>query len=508
MGLSTGPVTSSLQLDTRRGVRPVRLQTDNKEYLHGKVQADSQDSKIDDQLLKNDFLSPFNRPTAPFRPQDNKDIIQRKKSSVNQGPMNTLSLDNWLSSLPDSKPSVEADSEKYKDLPQTWKSPDLELKEIEDVEDDSGCIERSSSAVMTSLRKGEAITLEQGRDLKSIMFGEAIHLFSAGWLGQAFTFNSNKELSFGFVQMKGGPCGVLAAIQASLMKVLLFGSKQFAVSKSSSPLSPSSQERSLGLAAALSEILTKCSPGNSYTIALSAVKKHISSGGKFRTDGVTETLNLHKLPDEEKLFSFMKDNIGYFMGNGNSSVVSFTYSCILTHGVENVRADMDSAETPLMGAHGYCSQEMVNLLLTGKATSNVFDKDVVLGSGDESTVLKGIHSPSDIGLLTLYEHYQSCRVGEFLKCPLFPIWVICSESHFSVLFSEDLTLKDSSRVMDFWYYDGLARQESLIKLTVDPGTMNRDASYASRELVSPIEHCIRTKWSGAGIGWNGAEPIL
>ena len=95
----------------------------------------------------------------------------------------------------------------------------MELKEIDDFEDDSGCIERSSSAVMTSLRKGEAITLEIGRDLKSIMFGEATHLFSAGWIGQAFTFNSNKELNFGFAQIKGGPCGVLAAVQASLMKV-------------------------------------------------------------------------------------------------------------------------------------------------------------------------------------------------------------------------------------------------------------------------------------------------
>ena len=93
------------------------------------------------------------------------------------------------------------------------------------------------------------------------------------------------------------------------------------------------------------------------------------------------------------------------MGNGKSSVAAFIYSCVLTHGIETVRADMDSPETPLMGAHGYCSQEMVNLLLTGRAASNVFDKDVVLGSGDESTVLKGIHSPSDIGLLTLYVHY-------------------------------------------------------------------------------------------------------
>ena len=84
----------------------------------------------------------------------------------------------------------------------------------------------------------------------------------------------------------------------------------------------------------------------------------------------------------------------------------------------------------------------------------------------------------------------------------------CSESHFSVLFNEDLAISDSNMVIDFWYYDGLARQESLIKLTVDQGTVGEDARHASRELVSPIEHCLRTKWSGAQISWNGAEPIL
>ena len=61
-------------------------------------------------------------------------------------------------------------------------------------------------------------------------------------------------------------------------------------------------------------------------MALSAVKKHISSGGKFRTDGITETLNIHKFSDEEDLFSYLKENVGYFMGNGNSSVAAFIYS--------------------------------------------------------------------------------------------------------------------------------------------------------------------------------------
>ena len=39
---------------------------------------------------------------------------------------------------------------------------------------------------------------------------------------------------------------------------------------------------------------------------------------------------------------------------------------------------MDGENSPLIGAHGYCSQEMVNMLLTGKASSNTFDGQVVL----------------------------------------------------------------------------------------------------------------------------------
>ena len=93
---------------------------------------------------------------------------------------------------------------------------------------------------------------------------------------------------------------------------------------------------------------------------------------------------------------------------------------------------MDSTnECALMGAHGYCSQEMVHLLLVGKATSNTFDGDKVL---DEMTVLKGIHKRSDIGLLSLFEHYDSIVVGDHLKNPRYPIWLVCSESHFTVLF--------------------------------------------------------------------------
>lgn len=61
------------------------------------------------------------------------------------------------------------------------------------------------------------------------------------------------------------------------------------------------------------------------------------------------------------------------------------------------------------------------------------------------------------------------QVGCFLKTPRFPVWVVCSESHFSVLFSlRPELLQDwrAERLFDLYYYDGLANQQEQIRLTV------------------------------------------
>ncbi|XP_026580330.1 probable ubiquitin carboxyl-terminal hydrolase MINDY-4, partial [Pseudonaja textilis] len=135
-----------------------------------------------------------------------------------------------------------------------------------------------------------------------------------------------------------------------------------------------------------------------------------------------------------------------------------------------VRGDVDVTTNPLIGAHGYCMQELVNLLLTGRAVSNVFNDVMELDSGNgDVTLLKGISGRSDVVLLSLFEHYGVCQVGCYLKTPRFPIWVVCSESHFSVLFclQKDL-LADwrTERRFDLYYYDGLANQQEEIHLTI------------------------------------------
>lgn len=68
--------------------------------------------------------------------------------------------------------------------------------------------------------------------------------------------------------------------------------------------------------------------------------------------------------------------------------------------------DMDDETAPLVGPGGACSLELVNLLITGRAVSNVFDNDLQL----DSCLLKGISKRSEIGFLSIFEHFNSCQV--------------------------------------------------------------------------------------------------
>ena len=75
----------------------------------------------------------------------------------------------------------------------------------------------------------------------------------------------------------------------------------------------------------------------------------------------------------------------------------------------------------------------------------------------------------NIILCSVVFHCLLSKVGAYLKTPRYPIWVVCSESHFSVLFGlqrELLANQDKGLEFDLYYYDGLANQQEEIRLTV------------------------------------------
>jgi len=115
-------------------------------------------------------------------------------------------------------------------------------------------------------------------------------------------------------------------------------------------------------------------------------------------------------------------------------VVRFVMSVIMSRGPEKVQADMDDAEGCLAGRFGHCGQEMLNLLLTGKASSQMHDGIVKLAEG---LALRGVMERPRVGFLTHLEALRLSKVGAYMKNPILPIWVIGSESHFSVMYSID-----------------------------------------------------------------------
>ncbi|XP_028934213.1 probable ubiquitin carboxyl-terminal hydrolase MINDY-4 isoform X2 [Ornithorhynchus anatinus] len=384
----------------------------------------------------------------------------------------------------------------------------LTLEDVEDEFTEAEAIRPKVPPPRQPQTEAKAIDFSLAKELKSLLFGSSLAGFRTEWTLQGFTFSDDPPLRYGIVQNKGGPCGVLAAVQACVLQKLLFGDGGSG-SPRTRPPQPSSALRTDCLVAAVADILWRASGADRPVVALASGTQQFTPAGKYKADGVLETLVLYSVATKEDLVGFLQQNIHQFEA-GPLGCILLTLSAVCSRSVARVREDFDVPTNHLIGAHGYCTQELVNLLLTGQAVSNVFDGVMELDSGGGSTApLRGIMARSDIGLLSLFEHYDVCRVGSHLKTPRYPIWLVCSESHFSVLFSlrEDL-LQDrgAQRNFDLFYFDGLAGQREEIQLTID--TTKPETGDPASDLTPPLEHCIRTKWKGALVDWNGTEPWL
>ncbi|XP_076976636.1 putative ubiquitin carboxyl-terminal hydrolase MINDY-4 isoform X2 [Tamandua tetradactyla] len=375
----------------------------------------------------------------------------------------------------------------------------LSVLQLEDVEDElikEEVILTPAPSMLKLQIVSKPIDLSVAKEIKILLFGTCFSCFNEEWKLQSFSFNDTASLKYGIVQNKGGPCGVLAAVQGCVLQKLLFEGDSSA--DCARQLQPSNAHRTHCLALAIADILWRAGSQERAVVTLASETQQFSPTGKYKADGVLETLILHSLTCYEELVTFLQQIIHQFEA-GPYGCILLIVSAILSRSVELIRQDFDTPTSHLIGAHGYCTQELVNLLLTGKAVSNVFNDVVELDSGDGNiTLLKGVVARSNIGFLSLFEHYNVCQVGCFLKTPRFPIWVVCSESHFSVLFSlQPELLRDwkTERLFDLYYYDGLANQQEQIRLTID--TTQTVSEDRGDDLVPPLELCIRTKFSSS-----------
>lgn len=527
-GLS-GPITSNLE-DTGRNRKlnkPRPLTSGSRKIILDSPELTSEPrrSSVNEDRLSGTTGSVAGRERKPSiqdvlavedtKPSKPKSASGRRQASVEED-FPEYSVDkSSIANRPPTRGSQRPSSNHSVASKLSTKVGDLEFGDCDDLDLDLADLDLgpklSVNRPVQNLIDARPITLQTAINLKTLIFGSATQCFNDEWRYQSLVFCDLPKLQYGIVQKKGGPCGVLAAIQACVLQELLFGDCKIPLKRFGDP---THEERSEALATALAKIFWRAGENKTAVVTIGSGKAVFQGGApKYRADDLTETLMLNHFKSYDDLLGFLKQNVHHFMTDGTGGVILTLYSVIFSRYIDQVREDMDEPTGKLMGAHGYCTQDMVNLYLTGKANSNVFNDKIELdsGTGSDVTILKGVTGRSNIGLLSLFEHYKSCQVGTYLKTPKYPIWVVCSESHFSVLFSikkELISDWKAERRFDLYYYDGLARQQEEIKLTIDTVDMGFKTPSSEEDLVPPLEHCIRTKWSGANVDWNGTEPLL
>ncbi|PIK51888.1 hypothetical protein BSL78_11230, partial [Apostichopus japonicus] len=253
-----------------------------------------------------------------------------------------------------------------------------------------------------------------------------------------FIFSEDEPMAL--LQREGGPCAIIAPLQAFILKNLLF---------SGDPKEHwrqiEAEDRKAILLQSIVEIFHSVRGNNSTPFILVGHKDKQdltiesvaaqSDGQSVDSATFHGNLRVNNYGNTEDVYEALSSCLHYFTEDGG--VLIFIYSIILTKGIDTIKAEMQDPTEPLIdGTFGHGSQSLTNLMLTGRAVSNVFDleKDI---SGFK---MQGISQQSEVGFLTLLENLRYCEVGSFLKCCRCPIWLLGSETHLTIFFTRELSL--------------------------------------------------------------------
>lgn len=382
---------------------------------------------------------------------------------------------------------------------------------------------------------------DAGKSLLTCFVGEDRRL-PLIWTSHGFYFSDT--VRYGLLQHGGGPCGVLAVVQAFILKDLFYSAD---ASRSLNGLDEDQLRHALedgsrqkeSLRFAMANILTTIARKSKkpVTIVTSPPFGVLSQAPSVASTSSSSDANnplawwfgsvrntllwfSHAVVTETppgKIGSALSSSLlDSWMEKDGTGLLCFTLSCLLTRGgPKEVASDLD-VPTPMVVEHGYCTQELTNLCLCGKAFSNVHDNELDTGGGGGTTKglsLRGFPNQLEVGFLTILEHQRYCVVGSHAKMPTVPIWVLYNESHYTVLFARSLSTSDvfAAQLVDVWYYDQMGHQHEEIRLTVrvDPSPLPPPVRKGiPTPYLNDILRTLCPQWATARIDWNGTEPLL
>jgi hypothetical protein len=468
-----------------------------------------------------------------------------------------------------------------------------------------------------------AISAEEAARLRMVLLGQLrpradskaepslvnVQALRAPWLQQGLAFLNEAGLRYGMPQGQGGPCGPLACVNAQAIRHMYYSPQElfahetaceavdafFAgrggggsededaawpvvdgeVEEGGMPLDPDARRRDRALVLGITELIWRCRAAPGAPAYFSVLDESIPRSPplslridgipvSMATDGVTERLRVYTCASPGQLAAAVEAHLPLLTTPQGPGLVAVVYSAMLTRGPSSLLGDLDlqASQTggALVGSYGYASQELVNLLLTGRAASNTFDGDRVFEDGSDKLVLAGIRSQSTVGFLSVLHVPGYMTVGAFLREPRAPVWVIFGESHYAVLFAApkkcvwpapsarprptygrkrtdavfppdparclgtEAANGQTARPLDIVYFDGLARQDELFRLTVLPGPEGGEASpfsggsgsgksgsgkvggSSSMLELSGMELWTLSRWPGSKLAWNDIDP--
>ncbi|XP_026726548.1 inactive ubiquitin carboxyl-terminal hydrolase MINDY-4B isoform X2 [Trichoplusia ni] len=372
---------------------------------------------------------------------------------------------------------------------------------------------------------GTPITEELAAELRVTCFSSTSCPPRSEWIRTPLVMRPpDQTLAYGLAAPRNGARSLLSALQAHMIKWLLFDSRpQTKDNKCDVPpdtyLRPSEERQEEALWRACSEVIWRCAGG--YTnqpgvetkalVALPSENNYVQHTSQYYQDGVTEK-------SLEDLQIFLKRYLYLFQIEDGIGALLLLYACVLSRGCDNIKKDLDGKLTHLVSAHVEGSINVVTLLLTGRATPYLHNGVMYVGDEDHYAMPQfGILARSPVGLLVWYGSEENSKhninkqfPGSRLKTPALPIWVTSCSGHYGILFNTNRELLrnyHAERRFDIHYYTCGGCN---VLLNVDTRAHDDVAGPLRTDDISatPLEKLIHTKWQDAKITWTGNTPYV
>ncbi|KAG8445289.1 hypothetical protein GDO86_010176 [Hymenochirus boettgeri] len=368
---------------------------------------------------------------------------------------------------------------------------------------------------------GQPMSIEMAMELRKILFGNTFFTFNYEWKKSFFKFREAfSDLAYSLEVEKSGTRPIQMAVQTYIIKYLLFTKNRDERSSLQSLCELSQKQQERVLAVALADILWTAGDSKRATVCLITSAQYFTQGADYKADNFTEQIQIFEFMDKEELLKFLSSHIYCFKNEGCHGLILFLYSLLFSRTFLRLREDLDSTTIHLLNfSHGKFTarQAVINLMLTGRASPQVFNGDQVFGKKKtEHQVQHGVLTRSDVGYLYWSrEEMEQDRLPHMLKTPKFPVWLCNINGTYSVIFGMNASLLCDWKMehfFDLYFYSGQISQKKTVHLTVDTHSHHWedhskvDESDIEKKFPS-VEMTVRTKWEGAAINWHGTVPF-